>query len=176
MPLSALPDKLNPKKNPSAWKGTDNDSWIKRFLLPFQVFGSRAKESWARWRQQPIVLFAIARGTLRIETIDGTMRGPYDFATVKKPRQVLVMADFGINDQPAFLSRIQPFCRWHFAIHWPLLITWSVFWKEKDVEQFDAHNYKKRTIKELFCGYLGAKYDSVDQYFKISVSAGGSWE
>jgi hypothetical protein len=163
--ISALPEHLRTKE---AWAKTDQNVWYKRwwimFRLKYLTFAPRATERYAKWRDCPKILFAWrGNGLWRVEEKTGKERIGMDENTLHS------------RPDGYFLSRIQPFTRFHVAIHWPLLITWSVFWKPVH-EEFDAHKYKKRTIKELFCGYLGAKYDPVDQVYFVSLFAGGSWE
>ena len=177
MPWSAVHPDLNPYLNPNAWKGTD--TYWKRKTRGLLSFGPRATEKWAKWRDCPKHLFSFSSGQLRWETKDGLRRLAYPENDKKKPRLILVTSRVWLDKAESFLSRIQPFARFHVALSWPLFISWSIFWKEKDVEQFNPHEYKKRAIKELFCGYLGAKFDPGRPgwpVYHISLSLGGSWE
>lgn len=163
MPWSALPDHLNPRKNPEAWKGTD--TFWKRWTRGLLSFGPRATEKWAKWRDCPLSVFAWrGKGLWRVEEKTGKERIGMDENTVHS------------RPDGYFISRIQPFCRFHVALQWPLFVSWHIFWRQKDVEAFDAHKYAKRTIKSLLCGYIGAKFDPVDQFYSVSFSIGGSWE
>lgn len=119
MSWSALPEHLN---SPEKWKGTDNDKWWMRWEIQTKgwwAFGPRAKEWWARWREIPIVLFAI-KG-----------KGPWRWEDADSDRELLdyssgCMANGDLTKARWILSRVQYYCQWHFAIQWPLQVTFHI--------------------------------------------------
>jgi hypothetical protein len=129
MPLSALPEHLQDVN--SNFPDDDQFShipvfgkiyrWYQKSTKTWFAFSYRCTEWWARgWRKYPKVLFAVGgQGVWRIEHGNGDSIG----YTLDILRYV----------KDAYLSRIQYYKRWHFAIQWPLIITFHVYFKAKDV-------------------------------------------
>lgn len=133
MPLSAMPEHLNSKEEIEAAFPDDSqygDSWFGRLYKRYNkatktwfAFSYRCTEWWARWRKYPKIIFAVGgKGSWRFETEHGEL--------------ILFTLDMlehtGAKDI-AYLSRIQYYKRWHFAIQWPLMISFHFYLKESDV-------------------------------------------
>ncbi len=150
MPLSALPEHLNSKEEIEANFPDDSqygEGWFGRIYKRYNkatktwfAFSYRCTEWWARWRKYPKVLFAIKSrdGYFRIETAypDGSSS---DCAYIAK---TLFNTDvYHVNNynphcaviSQGYLSRIQYWCRWHFAVQWPLMISFHFYPKASDV-------------------------------------------
>jgi hypothetical protein len=74
------------------------------------------------WRQTPKVLFAM-RG-------DGLWRFEESFTGDESTFRLL---ESGLTYRNNYLSRAQYYCRWHIAIHWPLLVVVHYYPKQSDV-------------------------------------------
>ncbi len=76
-----------------------------------------------KWRKKPFVILAICgQGSWRLERLSG--------GEASAPRQRLFWT--GLEGE-YYLSRVQPWTRWHFAILWPLSIQGRFFPKKEDV-------------------------------------------
>lgn len=164
MPWSALPDHLNPRITPDAWKNTDNDTWFARWtfaLLGLQAFGPRAKEWWAAWKFPPKMLFKIGgKGTWREEIIDSEiLTSPGDPLSYYR-----------------VLSREQYFKRWAFIIEWPLSFRFHVYWKAKDVPVAGQPWVNDFDITRLFFVYGPIHWDADLVYWVLSFYFGGQWK
>lgn len=115
--------------------------WYQKKTKTWFAFSYRCTEWWARWRKYPKVLLAVCskNHTFRYENEQG------DGLDIEW-RRILINRDVKIwktatapdgapvwDVQPAYLSRIQYYSRWHFSIQWPLMITFHFYFKEKDV-------------------------------------------
>lgn len=154
---------------PEGYKlGSDNQSWLMRMKFKyFQVpltHGPRCKH---KWREIPRALFAIGWPGFRIENTDGTQTDAID--DVVKPYIVI-----NSKSDKWYISRIQPWSRWHFALHWPLGITWHIFWCQKNVVKFPTYK-SSFGITKLLAGYLGWIRDS-DKIYKPKLFIGGNFE
>lgn len=163
MPWDALPERL---QSPEAWKGTDNDTWYARWTLQFQgwfAFGPRAKEWWANWKFPPRVLFKIGgKGTWRYEWIsDPTVPG-INYPTVVQQWKVL--------------SRCQYYKRWHFAVQWPFMVTFHIYWHEKDVPSATGSWVNEFDISRLLFIYGPIHWDADLVYWILSFYFGGQWK
>lgn len=155
MPWDALPDHLNPYKNPDAWKGTDTE-W-KRWIKGFLAFGPRCKASWARFRELPINLFKFGGlGNWRWETSDGKFQFSHEY-------------------DHTYLSRIQPWKRWHIFVSWPLFFSCAVIYKKKNVLKYPDTDTNKLNILKAFVFQGGFKRDA-DCVFWLTVFLGGRFE
>lgn len=135
MPLSAMPEHLNSQEEIDAafpddsQYGTDTWSgrvykWYNKKTKTWFAFSYRCTEWWARWRKYPKVLFAIAGdGFWRFESENG------DSTISTDGKWYILNEDFGSD----YLTRIQYYTRWHFSIQWPLMVTFHVYFKKKDV-------------------------------------------
>lgn len=150
MPWDALPDHID---TPAEWNGTDWDNKWQRWLLKFKgwfAYGPRSKYWWAKWRKFPIVLFKMkGRGEWRYER-DGDITEYY-------------------------LSVVQYYTRWHFAIQWPFHVSFHVYWRELDVPPRSAPNNGKTTIAEMLYIRFGARRDSDVVYWFPSIFIGGDF-
>jgi len=166
MPWSAYPKKYK--------LGKDNDVWWKRWVFKYiQVpltGGPRVipASSFWKWREIPMTLFAIrGEGDWRVENTDGSK--VWDIVTWR-----IKSLNIFAKSYEYYLSRIQPWTRWHFALMWPLGIHWSIIWREKDVVKYPK--YKSNFgIKKMFAGYLGWIRDS-DKIYKPKLYIGGNFE
>lgn len=150
MTKSALPERLQQDSN---WVGTDWDTKWQRWMIPFKAvfaYGPRAKEWWARWKTPPKIL-------LRIGDKNGWRweMDPLSMCT--------------------YVSRVQYFKRWHFAIHWPLLVTFHCYFKKKGVPMA-GDVLGDRLSNTLFYCYFGAHYDQDGVYWMPSVYVGLTWK
>jgi hypothetical protein len=162
MPLSAYPKNYK--------LGPDNQSWLMR--LKFKYFqvpltgGPRVPRGFWKWRTYPKKLFLIfGTGRLRLESSNGDLiiscSDYANWARTSPPTRV-------------YLSRIQPWCRWHFALLWPLGLTWHIFWNKKDIAKYPKYR-SNFGLKKLFAGYLGWIRDG-DKIYKPSLFCGGNFE
>lgn len=149
MPLDALPTHLRDVENhfpDDEQFGTTTlfgklYRWYQKKTKTWFAFSYRCSERWARWRHYPKVLFAVCDSisTFRYENEQGE---DLDIGW----RRFLWNTDVQIwktstsfdgaplwNIQPAYLSRIQYYSRWHFAIQWPLMISFHFYGKRDDV-------------------------------------------
>lgn len=167
MPLSALPTRL---QSPSAWKGTDWDTWYQRWMLQYIgwfAYGPRATERWARWRALPKVLLAIGgKGTWRWEYDDGSQPELSEWG--KTPLKL----DAPVN---YYLSRVQYWKRWHFAVQWPLQITFHVYWRASDVPTAFTRP-DTLGISKFFSAYGPVSRDADRVYWFPGFFVGGEWK
>lgn len=137
MPLSALPESLQDVEN----HFPDDDQyknvpifgnlyrWYQKKSKTWFAFSYRCTEWWAKWRKFPTVLFAIGgKGEWRFETHAETGYGIVS-AELYTPNAVF----FSLDSGNYYLSRIQYYKRWHFAIQWPLMVSFHVYKKEINV-------------------------------------------
>ncbi len=166
MPISALPEKM---KDLSFWDGTDNASWLMKLKKRIQyVFaaGPRVPSGFWKWRELPKTIICFSgEGDLRYETSDGTKYGN-DWAIFydkSYPHYV-----------EGYLSRIQPWCRWHLSLCWPLFLSMHFIYKENNVVSYPKYK-SDFGIKKMFTFYIGWKRDSDIVYFP-TIYAGGNFE
>jgi hypothetical protein len=154
MPISAMPPHLNtPEKIDAAFPDDEQFGttswwgrlyrWYNKTTKTWFAFSYRCTEWWARWRKYPKVLFALKSkdGYFRIETprSDGTSADcAYDARYLVN--EVVYHID-NINPyvdviSEGYLSRIQYWCRWHFAVQWPLLFSFHYYFHAKDVPEY----------------------------------------
>lgn len=115
MPWSALPEHLN---TPEAWNGYDDDdhwytSW-RKYVKGWFAFGPRATERWARFRNIPIILFAVqGEGRFRLESDQ--------YPSVSTPEKIFTWRSLS---EPLYyyLSRVQYWTNWHIGLQWPLFL------------------------------------------------------
>lgn len=157
MPKDALPERLQDSIN---WKNTDWDTWYQRWMIPLKglfAYGSRSKHWWACWRLVPLTLFVLhGGGPLRYEAADGSWEdtSPHLYG---------------------YLARCQYWCRWHFAIKWPFLITGHCYFHAKDVPQFPIRP-GNTTDNKLISFYVGCNYDTDLVYWAPSGFIGLTWK
>ncbi len=161
MPRSAFPKNYK--------LGKDNQNWLMR--LKFKYFqvpltgGPRVPKGFWKWRKIPntLFLFAPKHGVIRTENTNGQKIDHY------------------LHDPPdsrptkgQYISRIQPWIRYHFALMRPLGIHWHVIWREKDVVKYPKYQSKFGWRKGMM-GYLGWIRDS-DRVYKPKAYWGGNFE
>ena len=155
MPWDALPDHLNPYKNPNAWKGTDTE-W-KRWIKGYLAFGPRSKHWWAKFREIPITLLKVGHGGFwRYENSDGSLQ-------------------FTSYCKGSYLSRIQPWKRWHIFVSWPLFFSFSWIYRREDVLKYPDTDTNKLDISKAFVFQIGFKRDA-DLVYWLTAFLGGRFE
>lgn len=180
---TSLPPRL---LDPANWKGTDDDTWWMRWRIKRKhwfAFSDLSPKGLAlsfvmfpliwftiplliipvlrKWRSIPIVLFGVKsdEGSWRFEK--NKAEDKWDNRTT--PREFL-------KENPGYyLSRIQPWTRAHFALHWPLMISWNVYWRESDVQK---PGEKKDVDGKVFSGYKGFHYDRDGIFWGDGAAAG----
>ncbi len=133
-----------------------------KLTKPWMAVGPRSRFWWARWRETPITLFAIkGKGKWRFENDE---------------------IDLALNDRNKvkgwpnwYLSRVQYWCRWHFAVNWPLQITFHVYWKESSVPKWPDHG-GDTNITDMLYVYGPGHRDADKVYWLISGFIGGGWK
>jgi hypothetical protein len=169
MCLKALPKRL---QNPDAWKGTDMDNWYQRWILKIPwihglfAYGPRDPHKLECWRMIPKVVMAIGG--------DGPWRWEHDTLPT------LADYDAALRDRSHvrlgyYLSRIQYWKRWHFAIHWPFLITFHFYFKKSSILPV-FFNSGSSVDKKLFYCYFGAHRDDDIVYWFPSAFIGLTWK
>lgn len=122
-----------------------------------------------RWRRVPTVVLAIkGRGAWRMEVAGSA---PAD-APLTEPT-ILFFPRLETSAAsllaPLYLSRIQYWCRWHVALHWPLVITGHWYFKAQDV--LPAGDRGDRDGK-VFSFYRGWHFDADLVYWGDGAGAG----
>ncbi len=172
MPWSAVPPHLNPHINPDAWKGTDQDVWWKRWLIPFKgwmAFGPRATEKWAKFREYPWLLFAAkGKGYFRWENTDGS------WETIDTPQKI-GQQTFDWTGAAVYLSRSQYWTKWHIQLQWPLFIAFHIYWRLRDVPSFPDRPREDLSILHMFQFQIGFKRDA-DRVYWLTAGLGGRHE
>lgn len=129
MPLDALPEHLQDiEKNFPDDEQFGTTSFFGRLYRWYQkktktwfAFSYRCRAKWARWRRIPKVLLAVGgTGLWRYENEDST-----------------IVSETGLDTgEYRYLSRIQYYKRWHFAIQWPLMISCHRYDRAEAVPKF----------------------------------------
>lgn len=160
---------MSPKNAyPKGYKlGPDNQSWLMRQKNKIQVWftgGPRVPKGFWKWREIPHTLVALkGNGYWRLENTDGTDQMPH-----------LLSFIWNGTLSRHYLSRIQPWTRWHIALMFPLAIHFSVIYRSKDVIEYPKYQSDFGWKKGIM-GYLGWVRDS-DKIYKPKVYAGGNFE
>lgn len=163
MCIESLPDHL---KSVEAWKGTDHDNWLFRWLIPFKLkylcFGPRDTHWLHRWREWPKTLF-------RIGDSNFDWRFEDDVTEWKGGK---------IKNKPGYLSRIQYWKRWHIQIQWPFFIAFHFYFNTKDVPEFPDRKTLsgEHTKGKLLYAYFGAHRDADKVYWIPSAFIGLCWK
>lgn len=165
MPKSALPPKM---RNIDFWDGTDNESWLmklkKRVQYAFAA-GPRVPSGFFKFRDIPktLILFR-GKGLLRYENTDGSSILDEDtYIRISKEEQ-----------KNYYISRIQPWIRWHFVLLWPLFYNWHFIYKKEDV--IEPPKYKSSFgINKMITNGGGYKRDG-DKVYWPTANAGGNFE
>lgn len=157
MPWDALPEHIN---TPEKWAGTDWDNPWQRWLLRIKgIFAysacGRSKHQWANWRTWPITLVKVGgSGEWRYEN---DIRS---WVTLSYP--------------DSYLSAIQYFKRWHFAVQWPFHVTFHVYFSQKSVPTFPTRPSKSVDGRMLYLRF-GARRDADKVYWFPSLFLGLTW-
>jgi len=160
MPWSALPEHLNTPEKVAAAFPDDSQfgtnwfgrlyQWFQKQSKPWTAFGPRATEWWARWRELPVVIFAIfGPGESRWEESSAL----FAIRSVRTP----VIFHW---PQFLYLSRIQLWCDWHIQVQWPLFFAFHVYYGKN----------------KLIYSYIGAKRDGDRVYWFPAVYIGFVWK
>lgn len=158
MPKEAIPERVLKRD----WVGTDNDSWLMRLKKKIQyVFaaGPNVPSGFWKWRDIPKLLFLLhGQGYTRWENTDGSVIGN----------------EFDYYTQEVYLSRIQPWCRWHISLQWPLFFNCHFIYREEDVVKYPKYQ-SAFGIKKMFTFGIGAKRDA-DKVYWLTMFFGGNFE
>ena len=166
MPKSALPDHLKDFD----WQGTDNASWLMRQKKKIQVLlaaGPRVPSGFFKFRDIPLTVFAVnGKGPQRWENTDGSQ----------------TLGNFGskfefmedLSGSGFYLSRIQPWTRWHISLQWPLFFNFHVIYRQKNVVTYPTYQ-SAFGITKMFTFGIGFKRDG-DKVYWLTMNAGGNFE
>ena len=153
-------DCLPPHLIDSDWSGTDNASWLMRQKKKIQYWlaiGPRGNHWYCKTRALPKTLFVIhGGGPLRYEDSQGRM-------TSNKQKTGM------------YLSRIQCWCKWHFAIQWPLFFQASIYYSGKNVSAYPNYPGDELNIFKMISFQIGYKRDG-DEIHWLTMFFGGRWE
>ena len=148
MPRSAMPEHLNdPEEIENAFPddsqfGTTSwwgrlYRWYNKETKTWFAFSYRCTEWWARWRKYPKVLLALkGDGPFRIETDGWDSVYDADYLLNEEMWAYRDLNDMIGEYSQGYLSRIQYWCRWHFAIQWPLMVSFHFYPKSADVPKY----------------------------------------
>jgi len=167
MPKSALPEGYE--------LGPDNRTWLMRLKKKVQfalAAGPRATGFW-KWREIPKILFSIkGKGDYRWENTDGS----YIEHTVQPALLWMIRYVLGYtaNKPKMYLSRIQPWCRWHISLQWPLFFNCHLIYKQKNVRKYPVYQ-SSFGITQMITFGIGFKRDS-DKVYWLTMNAGGNFE
>lgn len=165
MPKSALP----PHLQNFDWKGTDNASWLMRQKKKIQVLlaaGPRVPSGFFRFREIPELIFTLKGGGLwRFENTTGRKIIPFG-ATFNFLH--------GIFDPNFYLSRIQPWTRWHISLQWPFFFNFHIIYSQKNVVDYPTYQ-SSFGIDKMFTFGFGFKRDG-DKVYWLTANVGGNFE
>jgi len=121
-----------------------------------------------KWRDIPKVLFALkGQGVLRWENSDGTK--------ILHDYQSKILLTTHVKDQKLYyLSRIQPWCRWHISLQWPLFFNCHYIFRSEDVVLYPTYQSAFGITKMITFG-IGFKRDG-DKVYWLTMNAGGNFE
>lgn len=166
--FDALPSNID---EPYEWIGKDHDKvwytrWVK-YVKGYFAFGPRSAYSWARWRAVPKILFAI-KGK-------GAWRWEHDVADEVIDYEEGILRDKSLTRSSYYLSRVQYYCRWHFAIQWPLQVSFHYYWN-KDVMPRSPIRTGDTTWRDMLFIYGPTHRDADRVYWILSFFIGGTWK
>lgn len=182
MPKSALPEHLNDEdeiENAFPDDSQYGDSFFGRLYRRYNkatktwfAFSYRCTEWWAKTKTYPMIAFAIrGKGAWRIEHEGGDWVGD-------SPRIVVMRK---MDD--GYLSRIQYYTRWHFAIQltvWdkiPLIIPMISFhWYPKAADVPVANQPRPELDGKLWFGYWGHFDADLVHWLITSAYLGRNWK
>ncbi len=118
------------------------------------------------WRVVPFTIFAVwGGGPLRIESADGHRQDKAD---------LVVRRAWNVRMLEYYLTEGQPWSRWHFAIQWPLQISFHWFTHAAAVGTF-PEPAPWLGLKHLIVGY-GPLVRTTDAKYHWKFFLGGSWK
>ncbi|KKM91740.1 hypothetical protein LCGC14_1225590, partial [marine sediment metagenome] len=167
MPESALPPHLRNFN----WKGTDNASWLMRQKKKIQVYlaaGPRVPSGFFKWREYPVTLFALKSSSrnrphlYRTESTDGNYHS-WVSGDVLLPNWGSQATDHYVVER-VYLSRIQPWCRWHISLQWPLFFNCHFIYRQKNVVVYPTYQ-SAFGITKMFTFGFGFKRDGDKIYW-----------
>ena len=169
MPRSALP----PHLQDFDWQGTDNASWLMRQKKKIQYLlaaGPRVPSGFFKWREVPRPIFAYFSkdGDSRIESSDGSVQYAGSVGLWHWRH------DMSFMNPPMYISRIQPWTRWHISLQWPLFFNFHVIYRQKNVVTFPTYQSEFGITKMLTFGF-GFKRDG-DKVYWLTGNIGGNFE
>jgi hypothetical protein len=184
MPKSALSPRLLEASN---WVGTDDDVWYMRWRIKLKyifAYGPRATEWWAKWREYPKTLIAFfGKGQARFESETWKRDSSFDSAWPTSylfNKEVQIFSQSQIVDNTltwvvysGYLSAIQYYTRWHFAIQWPFHIQFHFYFKASDVPVYGVP--RPKLDGKLFYFRFGARRDGDKIFWFPSFFAGLTW-
>lgn len=167
MPKSALPEHLqdikanfeDDKQFGYGWFGRVY-TWVNQKTKTWFAFSYRCTEWWARWRKYPRVLWAVGgEGTWRYENEDG------EYTPLFPP------LGLGLT---YYLSRQQLYKRWHFAIQWPLMISFHFYPRAADVPRpNEPHSDLDGKVWFFYWGHFDA---DLVYWMVTSMYVGKNWK
>jgi hypothetical protein len=167
MPRSAIPQHVLDRD----WKGTDNDSGLMRLKKKIQYIfaaGPNVPSGFWKWREMPLSLFSIkGKGVWRVENTDGSKSGVLY-------QKILTKWNTCWSNQIKYISRIQPWCRWHITLQWPLFFNCSVIYRSRDVRTYPIYQ-STFGITKMFTFGVGYKRDG-DKVYWPTANIGGNFE
>lgn len=159
MPRSAIPQHVLDRD----WVGTDNDSWLMRLKKKVQyafAAGPNVPSGFWKWRDIPIKLIAVkGKGLWRWEDTDGTN---------------IHAAEVYMYHSELYLSRIQPWCKWHVSLQWPLFFNCHFIYCQKNVVKYPTYQ-SEFGITKMFTFGIGFKRDG-DKVYWLTANLGGNFE
>lgn len=154
----------------TAWIGTDNASWFMRLKKRIQYWlaiGPRGKHWYCKTRELPKTLFAVrGKGLWRLENTDGSNISPLGWRIIWFGSPKIFPTHY--------LSRIQCWCQFHFAIQWPLFVQFHFIWKKEDVPSYPIYR-SDFGIKKMVNAHAGYKKDG-DRWHILTAFCGGNME
>lgn len=173
MPKSAIPKHVLDRD----WKGTDNDNWLMRLKKKVQYLvaaGPNVPSGFWKWREMPLTVFAMRSqyGWFRLENTDGSKVGPRSTTIITLNQDLFVNGMIDPDD--AYISRIQPWCRWGIVLQWPLFFNCWFIYRKRDV--VSPPRYKSAFgIKKMATFGIGFKRDG-DKVYWLTMNGGGNFE
>jgi hypothetical protein len=196
MPKCALNEDTD---DPSDWVGTDDDNWLMRwrikkkhwfafanrcppgltwtlvflpglYLMPLTIWFT----GWSWWYLFPIAVLPVARRWRLLPTTVWAIRGPglwrYESTDSK---EIVASESLHLQPEKFYLSRVQYWCRWHFAIQWPLCLQFHVYYKPSNVLKFQE---QRDTDGQLLFLYRGWHRDEDEIYWGDGGFIGTGWK
>jgi hypothetical protein len=189
---SAFPEHLDTKEeveaafpDDSQYKGFFGNLWKRwnKATKHWDAFGPRSPKGFAfsmwppfvlmrKWREYPTTIFAWhGGGYLRLENTDSSIIVPMKLPKfIFFPRLETSAASVMV---PFYLSRIQPWVRWHIQLQWPLFFCFHWYKTQGDVQK--EGEYADRDGK-LTMGYVGAKRDGDRIFWYIAAYFGRNFK